>query len=87
MALVLIEPKIKSKFVLVKAASEVTQEDITEFLESWSSGDATKYGMTDEVTVEDETATAEELWWFKFIILSLRLRIKIKKFYYCKNIL
>jgi hypothetical protein len=43
----LIEGKIKSKFVLVKNPSEITADDITAFVESWSSGDATKYGMTD----------------------------------------
>lgn len=47
MAIVLIEGKIKSKFVLVKNPSEITAEDITEFVESWSNGDAKKYGMTD----------------------------------------
>ena len=59
MAIVLIEPKIKSKFVLVKPAAEVTVEDISDFLESWSSGEAIKYGITDEVPVEDEKATEE----------------------------
>lgn len=47
MAVVLIEGSIKSKFVLNKKPSEVTADDITEFLESWSNGDAKKYGMTD----------------------------------------
>lgn len=47
MPVVLIEGKIKSKFVLVKNPSEVTAEDITEFLESWSSGDAQKYEITE----------------------------------------
>ncbi len=47
MAVVLIEGSIKSKFVLVKNPSEVTAEDITAFVESWSNGDAKKYGMTD----------------------------------------
>lgn len=46
-AVVLIEGKIKSKFVLIKDPSELTSEDITAFVESWSNGDATKYGMTD----------------------------------------
>jgi hypothetical protein len=54
---VLIEGKIKSKFVLVKNPSELTAEDITAFVESWSNGDATKYGMTDEV--KEEAAVAE----------------------------
>ncbi len=57
MPIVLIEGKIKSKFVLVKNPSDVTAEDIVSFVESWSNGDAKKYGMTDEVKVE---ANAEE---------------------------
>ena len=44
---------------MVKNPSELTAEDITEFVQSWSNGDATKYGMTDEV--KEEAATAEEL--------------------------
>jgi hypothetical protein len=43
MAIVLIESKIKSKFVLVKNPTEVTAEDITLFLESYTSGDLKKY--------------------------------------------
>jgi hypothetical protein len=52
MPIVLIEGKIKSKFVLVKDPSQLTADDITAFVESWSNGDATKYGITDEVKVE-----------------------------------
>lgn len=48
-AIVLIEGKIKSKFVLVQNPSEITAEDITSFVESWINGEAQKYGMTDEV--------------------------------------
>ncbi len=64
MAVVLIEGNIKSKFVLVKNPSEVTAEDITAFVESWSNGDAKKYGMTDEVKVDaaESTEATEELW-------------------------
>jgi len=62
MAIVLIEGKIKSKFVLVKNPADVTAEDITAFVESWSNGDAKKYGMTDEVKVEAAAAEGEELW-------------------------
>ena len=47
MAVVLIEGKIKSKFVLEKSPAEVTSEDITSFLESWNSGDAVRVGITD----------------------------------------
>lgn len=47
MAIVLIDGNIKSKFVLDKNPSEVTAEDINEFLKNWSNGDAKKYGMTD----------------------------------------
>lgn len=43
MAIVLIESKIKSKFVLVKNPTEVTAEDITAFLDSYTSGDLKKY--------------------------------------------
>jgi hypothetical protein len=57
----LIEGKIKSKFVLVKNPSELTAEDITAFVESWSNGDATKYGMTDDVKEEEAAAAADEL--------------------------
>jgi hypothetical protein len=60
MAIVLIEGKIKSKFVLVKNPADLTAEDITNFVESWSNGDAKKYGMTDDVKVE-AAAEAEEL--------------------------
>lgn len=60
MPIVLIEGKIKSKFVLVENPSDLTAEDITSFVESWTSGDAKKYGMTDEVKVE-EAPVAEEL--------------------------
>lgn len=70
MAVVLIEGKIKSKFVLVKNPSELTAEDITSFVESWNNGDAKKYGITDEVKVEAEQAEAEELW--------LNRKIKLK---------
>lgn len=60
MPIVLIEGKIKSKFVLVKNPADLTAEDITNFVEQWSNGEAKKYGMTDEVKVE-AAAEAEEL--------------------------
>jgi len=52
MAIVLIEGSIKSKFVLVKNPSELTVEEINNFLGEWNSGEAKKYGMTDEVKAE-----------------------------------
>ncbi len=72
MPIVLIEGKIKSKFVLVKDPSQLTADDITAFVESWSNGDATKYGITDEVKVEAAEIEVEaELW------LNERLNYKI----------
>ena len=56
----MIEGKIKSKFVLSKNPADVTAEDITNFVEQWSNGDAKKYGMTDEVKSET-AAEGEEL--------------------------
>lgn len=56
MPIVLVEGKIKSKFVLVKNPSEVTAEDITAFVESWTNGEAKKYGITDTVKVEEPAA-------------------------------
>lgn len=61
MPIVLIEGKIRSKFVLVKNPSELTADVITEFVNSWANGDAKKYGMTDEVKVEEAKPEAEEL--------------------------
>lgn len=46
-AVVLIEGKIQSKFVLNKAPEDIESEDINQFLESWNSGNAKKYGITD----------------------------------------
>jgi hypothetical protein len=37
----------------------LTAQDITDFVQSWSNGDATKYGMTDEV--KEEADAADEL--------------------------
>jgi|LakMenEpi03Aug12_release.lakeMendotaPanAssembly.Ray.scaffolds.fasta_scaffold145379_1 hypothetical protein len=47
MPVVLIEGRINSKFVLVKDPSELTSDDILNFLNSWNDGRATKLGMTD----------------------------------------
>lgn len=47
MPVVLIEGKIKSKFVIVKNPSELTAEDINSFLDSWNSGEAQKYEITE----------------------------------------
>lgn len=59
----MIEGKIKSKFVLAKSPADVTAEDINAFVESWSNGDAKKYGITDEVKIEAAAAAeGEELW-------------------------
>ena len=58
MPIVLIEGKIKSKFVLVKDPAQVTVQEINQFLENWTNGEATKYGLTDEVKA-DADAEAE----------------------------
>lgn len=47
MPIVLIESKIKSKFVLQKDPTDLSSEDISEFLNNWHSGKANKLGMTD----------------------------------------
>lgn len=47
MPVVLIDGKVNSKFVLVKDPSDLTSDDILDFLNSWREGKANKLGMTD----------------------------------------